>query len=154
VAENPDLRASDADREHTVEVLQEGFAQGRLTADEFQERMDAAYAAKTLAQLAPLTADLPPAGRSGRPGAGVAPSGAIDPAAEWRPVANPHGAVQHNFTRQLQVIWGGWVSMTLVLTTIWVLAGHSGDFWPLWPIGVYGAACLARTITGGGRDHK
>jgi Domain of unknown function (DUF1707) len=56
---NPKLRASDADRERTVALLSEHLAAGRLTAEEFQERLDAAYAAKTLGQLDELLADLP-----------------------------------------------------------------------------------------------
>jgi hypothetical protein len=56
---DPKLRASDADRERTVALLSEHLAAGRLTAEEFQERMDAAYAAKTLGQLDELLADLP-----------------------------------------------------------------------------------------------
>ena len=54
-----DLRASDADRERYVEVLRESYAEGRLQADEYEERMDAAYRARTYAELAPLLQDLP-----------------------------------------------------------------------------------------------
>ena len=53
------LRASDQDRDATAAVLAEALAQGRLTSAELAERVDAAYAAKTVAELAPLTADLP-----------------------------------------------------------------------------------------------
>jgi len=56
---NPKIRASDADRERTVALLREHLAAGRLTAEEFHERLDAAYAAKTLGQLDELLADLP-----------------------------------------------------------------------------------------------
>lgn len=53
------IRASDGDRERVVEILREHTAQGRLTLDEFEERMTAAYAAKTWDDLRPLTRDLP-----------------------------------------------------------------------------------------------
>ena len=56
---DPKLRCSDADRERTVALLREHLAAGRLTAEEFHERLDAAYAAKTLGQLDELLADLP-----------------------------------------------------------------------------------------------
>jgi hypothetical protein len=56
---DPKIRASDADRERTVALLREHLAAGRLTAEEFHERLDAAYAAKTLGQLDELLADLP-----------------------------------------------------------------------------------------------
>jgi hypothetical protein len=56
---NPSMRASDADRERTATLLREHHAEGRLTGEEFHERLDAAYAAKTLGDLDALLADLP-----------------------------------------------------------------------------------------------
>ncbi|HZU55846.1 MAG TPA: DUF1707 domain-containing protein [Actinocrinis sp.] len=56
---DPNLRASDADRERIVEQLRQHTADGRLTMDEFEQRMSAAYAAKTYGELAQLTRDLP-----------------------------------------------------------------------------------------------
>jgi len=53
------LRASDADRQAAVERLERGLAEGRITAEEFQQRTEAAYAATTTAALRPLLADLP-----------------------------------------------------------------------------------------------
>jgi hypothetical protein len=52
-------RASDSEREETVARLREAAAEGRLTVEELDERIDAAYAATTRAELEPLTADLP-----------------------------------------------------------------------------------------------
>jgi Domain of unknown function (DUF1707) len=57
----PAVRASDAEREQTVALLQRNFADGRLTQAELEERASAAYAARTRAQLRDLTADLPAA---------------------------------------------------------------------------------------------
>jgi hypothetical protein len=54
------VRAGDDDREGTVRRLQRGLAEGRLDVAEFDERVRAAYAARTLGELADLTADLPP----------------------------------------------------------------------------------------------
>ena len=54
------LRASDADRQQTVHVLQDAAARGLLTQDEAGERMATAYAAQHLDELPPLTVDLPP----------------------------------------------------------------------------------------------
>jgi len=53
------LRASDADRERVAETLREAAGEGRLTMDELDERLDAVYAAKTYAELVPITQDLP-----------------------------------------------------------------------------------------------
>lgn len=54
-----DVRASDAERELTVEKLQRSMGQGRLSTDEFDERVAAAYAARTRGELTDLTRDLP-----------------------------------------------------------------------------------------------
>jgi hypothetical protein len=53
------LRASDADRQAAVERLEKALAEGRITAEEFRQRTEAAYAATTTAALRPLLADLP-----------------------------------------------------------------------------------------------
>ena len=54
------LRASDADRERTAAALRRHHLDGRLDTDELQERLGRCYAARTHADLAALTADLPP----------------------------------------------------------------------------------------------
>ncbi|QBI51999.1 DUF1707 SHOCT-like domain-containing protein [Streptomonospora litoralis] len=55
------LRASDADRDRdrVADALADALSEGRLSHEEHAERMDAAYAARTLGELSPLTADLP-----------------------------------------------------------------------------------------------
>ncbi len=53
-----ELRASDADRERVVALLREAHGDGRLTADEHAERVERAYAARTLGELTAVTADL------------------------------------------------------------------------------------------------
>ncbi|HYB14168.1 MAG TPA: DUF1707 domain-containing protein [Streptosporangiaceae bacterium] len=53
-----DLRASDADRDRTLALLADAVSDGRLTADEHAERVQRACTARTLGQLAELTADL------------------------------------------------------------------------------------------------
>jgi hypothetical protein len=65
----PDVRASDADRDRVIDVLRAATADGRLTADEFSERMEAALSSRTFRELAPLTADLAatPASRAPEP---------------------------------------------------------------------------------------
>ncbi|TDE36389.1 DUF1707 and DUF2154 domain-containing protein [Actinomadura sp. 6K520] len=73
------MRAGDADRDRVAHVLRDAAGDGRLTLEELDERLDAVYAAKTYADLEPLTRDLPAPGAAPPP----APSGA----AAWRPVA-------------------------------------------------------------------
>ena len=53
------LRASHTDREQVVDLLKAAFVQGRLTQDELDGRIGQALAARTYAELAVLTADLP-----------------------------------------------------------------------------------------------
>lgn len=53
------MRVSDREREQVVEILQVAAGDGRLTADELDERLDAALSARTAGDLAALTADLP-----------------------------------------------------------------------------------------------
>jgi Domain of unknown function (DUF1707) len=54
------FRASHADRDRVIDLLKAAFAHGRLTKDELDERLGQALAARTYAELAALTADLPP----------------------------------------------------------------------------------------------
>ena len=66
----PELRIGDAEREAAVAALGEHYAAGRLTKEEFDERSERAYAARTSSAMWPLFADLPtgamPAGGSSR----------------------------------------------------------------------------------------
>ncbi|MEV0244650.1 DUF1707 domain-containing protein [Streptomyces sp. NPDC050674] len=64
-AGSPEVRASHADRDRTVEVLRVAAGDGRLTLEELDERLEAALSARTVGELAVLTADLPvPAGQA------------------------------------------------------------------------------------------
>jgi hypothetical protein len=56
---DPRIRASDVDRDRVASLLREHHAAGRLTAEEFHERMDHALEARTLGELDELLADLP-----------------------------------------------------------------------------------------------
>jgi len=80
-------RASDAEREAVVARLRDAAGEGRLTVEELAERIDAAYDARTRAELEPLTADLPgPAERAGfTPAAAPAP-GPVAPARKASPL--------------------------------------------------------------------
>jgi uncharacterized protein DUF1707 len=57
------MRVSDTDREQAADVLREAAGQGRISLDELDERLESAYAAKTYADLAAVTHDLPPSAR-------------------------------------------------------------------------------------------
>jgi hypothetical protein len=61
----PDLRASDAEREHAVEILGDAAVDGRLSVGELDERIQLAYATHTVGELAALLADVSPDALSG-----------------------------------------------------------------------------------------
>ena len=108
---SPALRASDADRDRVIEVLRSAVADGRLEAAEFDTRLDAALAARTIDALAPLTADLiaPP----GSGGALTLPPAAppAQPPAELLTIDGKHGTVRRD---------GRWtLPRRLVLRTVW-----------------------------------
>jgi hypothetical protein len=56
---DPNLRASDAERERIADRLRESHAEGRLDMAEFQQRLERCYDAKTVGQLGELVKDLP-----------------------------------------------------------------------------------------------
>ncbi|MFJ5215729.1 DUF1707 domain-containing protein [Streptomyces sp. NPDC088354] len=62
---SPELRASHADRDRVVDLLRIAAGDGLLTAEELDERLEAALSARTVSELAPLTADLPPVSARG-----------------------------------------------------------------------------------------
>jgi uncharacterized protein DUF1707 len=78
------LRAGNEDRERVVKRLNDAFSEGRLELAELEERVTAAYAAKTIGELAPLTADLP----GGTPTSGTVPPPSWPPPA-WPPPVGP-----------------------------------------------------------------
>jgi hypothetical protein len=68
-ADRRHLRVSDADREQAAELLRRAAGDGRITFDELDQRLGAAYAARTYGDLSEVTADLPAASGEQRPGA-------------------------------------------------------------------------------------
>jgi hypothetical protein len=105
VRPDPALRASDEERESTVTELREHVAAGRLDVEELEQRVGAAYAARTHGELAELLGDLP-----ARPRA--------------RPVA-PHPRRRHGHE------WNGFLQVNVLLVAIWAVSG-AGYFWPAW----------------------
>ena len=85
--QEPYIRASDADRERTAVSLRRHCGEGRLTADELSERLEAAYGARTLGELARLTTDLP--AEAGPP----APPAASNPSRRRRALAIAAGCI-------------------------------------------------------------
>lgn len=137
------MRASDSDREVVATRLRDAHAEGRLTLDEFEERLDTTYAAKTLGELALVTRDLP------------TPTG-TDPAVPER---------GDEARRSVRGAWVAWGTCVVICVGIWAtvaLATGVWYFWPIWVAGPWGALLLARTLFGdrerpgrrGERDHR
>jgi len=72
---SPDrLRASHEDRDRVIELLRVAAGDGRLTAEELDERVEIAFSARTYGELAVLTRDLPAGGTAVEPAGSVAPA--------------------------------------------------------------------------------
>ncbi|MEU9458124.1 DUF1707 domain-containing protein [Streptomyces sp. NPDC048312] len=82
------IRASDADRDRIADILREAMAEGRLTAEEHAERVDAVYRAKTVGELEPLVRDLPAPGGAARAAAAPGTYGHESPAGPTGPAEN------------------------------------------------------------------
>ncbi|HET9103125.1 MAG TPA: DUF1707 domain-containing protein [Solirubrobacteraceae bacterium] len=106
-----ELRASDADRERLIDELQAHTIAGRLTTEEFEERTQAAYSARTAGDIAALRSDLP--------AEVTAPE-----------VAERRRRAQ--LTRRLAQETGGSAGAFLVCVAVWLASGANGQFWPVW----------------------
>src|SRR5258708_7539958 len=95
------LRASDADRDRVIELLRAAVADGRLDPVEFDERLDAALAARTIDALAPLIADL--TAMPGSDGALTLPLAGTpaEQAAELLTINERHGSVRRGGSVEL-----------------------------------------------------
>lgn len=106
---DPNLRAADADRERAADALRTATAEGRLSAEELEGRVEAALSARTYGELDRLTADLP-APRRAEPRRGPRRRG---PSLLGERTA--------------------FAGTALLLLVIWAVTG-AGYFWPIWPI--------------------
>ncbi len=104
------MRASHADREHVIDALKTAFVQGRLTKDELDQRVGQAFASKTHAELAALSADLPagPARSLARPVRAQGPSLGDKKVLEWAIVCvlSPLAPLAVAVVSENQVFWG------------------------------------------------
>jgi hypothetical protein len=111
-----ELRVSDADRDLIAERLRVAAGEGRLSADELEGRLEAAFSARTAAELEPLVADLP------------------DLARPPRPTRRRRGPDPDHLR--------AYIAVNAMLVAIWALTG-GGYFWPIWPILGWGVGVLA-----------
>jgi hypothetical protein len=116
VPSDPRMRASDADRDRAASLLREHHAEGRLTAEEFHDRLDRAFAAKTLGELDELFADLPAIDLYRLPASGIrpAPPGTVR---RRRGYLDRHGGGP--LSGEGPVAWFAWVAMSGLLFVAW-----------------------------------
>jgi hypothetical protein len=112
-AGDPNLRTSDEQRERAAQDIREHFAAGRLDEDELDERVQAAYSAKTQQDLDRVMADLPKLPAS--------------PAQQKAELVARRSKLQRRMLQEA----GGSVGTFAVCTGIWVASGATGFFWPI-----------------------
>ncbi|WP_017597892.1 DUF1707 SHOCT-like domain-containing protein [Nocardiopsis lucentensis] len=137
------MRASDAERDRTVDHLTVAFVEGRLDLEEYDRRVGLALSSVLVGELWSLTTDLPrPEGSRPEPGP------ASDPRRE-------HGSAAGDLAPTVPVRewgdeWRWWAGVAAVLTAVWAVvsltAGELVPYWPLVPLGVWGAVLVAATI--------
>lgn len=113
MADPGQIRVSDAERDRLVEELHEHTVVGRLTSEEYEERLEAVYAARTRADLDALRTDLPVSTVAAR-------AALVERKSHLR--------------RRLAQEAGGGATASLVCVAIWIASGATGAFWPIWVI--------------------
>ncbi|HUZ39352.1 MAG TPA: DUF1707 domain-containing protein [Streptosporangiaceae bacterium] len=147
MASDPRIRASDADRDRTAALLREHHAAGRLTAEEFNERLDKTYAAKTLGDLDELLADLPGIDLYQLPDASLQRGNRRGPGGPPLPWLMAPGAISR-LSPAWRGAWGSWLSVSLITFFVWLLTGHPDNLWFLWAVGPWGLILLGRWVSG------
>jgi hypothetical protein len=141
MANSPEMRASDGDRDKVAAILREHTAQGRITMDEFNERLEQLYESKTYGELARLTADLPDVDLRHRP-------------AKTAQVP----AKREGMHSGMKAAWGAWAMASGINWVIWLIVSLTADGvvypWPLWVMGPWGVILLMSTIFGSNQPKK
>ncbi len=140
MGDQPKMRASDRDRQQVVDRLRSALEDGRLTMEEYVDRMEVAYQAATYGDLAPLCADL--AASTPVIAGPATAAGATAPPAVFSPVGYLAG-----LPTVLKVLWIKWLAVVSINVVVWALVsgtgGHLAYPWPVWVAGPYGAALFA-----------
>lgn len=137
MAYDPDIRASDSDRDRTASLLREHLAAGRLTPEEFSERLDRAFSARTVGEIDSLLKDLPSIDLYRLP----------DAALTRRPRQADQGSHRRRgHSAAWRTAWGSWFTVVLICFVVWGLSG-GGYPWPLWVAGPWGAVLAGGWVT-------
>jgi hypothetical protein len=136
MAYDPNIRASDTDRDRTASLLREHLAAGRLSPEEFSERLDRAFSAKTVGEIDGLLRDLP----------GIDLYRLPDAALTRYPRQAGDKSRRGGHNRAWRAAWGCWFTVVLVCFVVWGLSGR-GYVWPLWVAGPWGAVLAGGWVT-------
>jgi hypothetical protein len=139
VSLNPEMRASDADRDRVAGALREHCALGRLDMDELDKRLDATYAARTLGELQEVTKDLPEEDLDYRP---------VAAHERFRPTRAGHGGA---VDRARPAAWATYATANLICFTVWLIVAATGGGlypWFIWVAGPWGVVLVARQVMG------
>ncbi len=109
MAGDPSIRIGDDDREDTIGVLRQAYAEGRLDLAEFEERVQRVEGATFGHELVTLTADLPKVGEATSP----------------TPTASAKGSA---FRKEYSIF----IAAPIICTAIWAMTDFGGTFWPMW----------------------
>jgi hypothetical protein len=129
---DPRLRASDADRERTAALLREHHAVGRLTAEEFDDRIDKAFRAATIGELDALLADMPAIDLYQLPSAGIRPGRVARASDRGRTGLDRRG--DGRLVPREGATWGTFAAGSALLIAFWVTVGVTtgGLAWLPW----------------------
>jgi hypothetical protein len=111
MVDSSQLRVADSDRELLAQELREHMLAGRLSAEEFEQRVDLAYKAITRAELDALRADLP---------MGIV---TLEGELAKRKVKLRRRLIQEG---------AGGLGISAVCVLVWLVDGAGGGFWPAW----------------------
>ena len=126
----PEIRAGDADREAVIERLRANVTDGRLSMEEFEDRVALVWMARTFGDLDRITDDLPV------------------PVSMQQPVRRSGPPVRHRPPPRddsVRVVAGSLMMIAVFLVVIWALTG-AGYFWPIWPILAFGLVIGLKSV--------
>lgn len=124
MAAGPGSRIGDSEREAAAASLREHYARGRLSLDEFQQRLDAVFAAKTNVDLAKITSDLPYASPYTPTWPPQQPTGSPKPSATRASLGAGSGA---SYRRSNAARSWAWSTLALIVLAV-VIIGFSWPF--------------------------
>ncbi len=158
MASNPSIRASDQDRDRTADLLREHHAVGRLDPDEFAERLDKSFSAKTVDELDKLTADLPAIDLYPLPTSSLPKTRPVSsnlPSAYLRGEGTGGARIRWRGISRWAMAWGGYAGLLIVCLVLLVAGAHV----PVIVAGVIGLALITgqmatRHALGRGGSHS